>query len=363
MSARRSFLGLAAAGLLWAGLAAAQDCSSAGLCQENPRFSVTLSDFRVVQGSSANRPLAATLRLRNKTDAPLTLVYVDRSAAALDDQGHRYTMQNTRQGLRGLGLATRREFDPRFTLGPGEAGDARIEVTAFIKGIFGTRFDLEFALREVESLPGNQHRLGRETLLRFTGLQDGAAAPATATPAPAGPAPGGADACQGQPPCVTSGPLAARLERLAPEAVKANHQGIVATVAFHNRSDRPLILTYKADSGALLDELGQRYTVDSRRRTDVQGIPVSTRDRASSQFTLAPGETRRALFRYTRFVGNSRVGMRFTPTLAVEQYELLPSNQLRLVREHALDFGTVAGGGAPGVPQAVELLEQLLKKR
>lgn len=367
MSARRLvLLGLAVAGLLGAGTAAAQDCGSASLCQENPRFSVTLSDFRVVQGSSANRPLAATLRLRNKTDAPLTLVYVDRSAAALDDQGHRYTLQNTRTGLRGLGLATQREFDPRFTLGPGEAGDARIEVTAFIKGIYGTRFDLEFALREVEPLPGGQHRLGRETLLRFTGLQDGMAAPAVAAPAPAAPAPaspgGGPDACQGQPQCVASGPLAARLERLAPEAVQGNNQGIVATVAFQNLSDRPLILTYKADSGVLLDELGQRYTVDSRRRTDVQGIPVSTRDRASSQFTLAPGEARRAQFRYTRFVGKTRVGTRFTPTLAVEQYELLPSNQLRLVREYALDFGAVAGA-APGAPQALELLEQLLRKR
>jgi hypothetical protein len=57
------------------------------------------------------------------------------------------------------------------------------------------------------------------------------------------------------------------------------------------------------------------------------------------------------------------VGTTFTPTLVVEQYELLPSNPLRLVREYALDFGAVGGGvvtGGPGVPQDLELFERLL---
>lgn len=341
--------------------AVAQDCRGSEPCIENPRFSATLSDFRVLQTGTKNRPLAATLRLRNKTGAPLTLVYVSGSAVALDDQGTRYTMPNTRTGLRGLGAATRQSFDPRFTLAPGEAGDARIEVTAFVKGIHGTRFDLELALREVEPLPGGQQRLGRETLLRYTGLRDGvAAARPAAAAANGGAAPG--DACQGRPGCVVNGALAAHVERLAPEAVKGNNQGIVVGVVFHNRSAEPMILNYKQDTGVMLDELGQRYTVDSRRRSDVQGIPVSTRERASSQFTLAPGESRRAQFRYTRFVGKTRIGTRFTPSLAVEQYELLPSNQLRLQREYALDFGAqgAAGGGmAAGTAEVQQLLDTL----
>jgi hypothetical protein len=369
---RRAALLLAAAATLASLPARAADCTPGSACQETRQFSVTLTDFRVLQTGTANRPLSATLRLRNKTDAPLTLVYVDGTAAALDDQGQRYTMQNTRSGLRGLGVATRREFDPRFTLAPGEAADARIEVTAYIKGIYGTRFDLELAVREVQALPGDQHRLGRETLLRYTGLQDGAGTPAAAVAVPAAtPAPGAqaattaapADACQGLPHCVVNGPLAARVERLAAEAVKGNNQGIVVTVALRNLSSAPMILTYKKDTGEMLDELGQRYTVDSRRKTDVQGIPVSTRSSASSQFTLAPGESRRAQFRYTRFVGKTRLGNSFTPALALEQYELLPSNQLRLVREVALDFGAVAAGGGPagGAADVQQLLQGLGK--
>jgi hypothetical protein len=123
---RRLLLGLAAAGLWGAGAAAAQDCSAASLCQENPRFSVTLTDFRVVQGSSANRPLAATLRLRNKTDAPLTLVCVDRSAAALDDQGQRNTLDSRRKtDVQGIPVSTRDRASSQLTLAPGGARRAQ----------------------------------------------------------------------------------------------------------------------------------------------------------------------------------------------------------------------------------------------
>jgi hypothetical protein len=44
-------------------------------------------------------------------------------------------------------------------------------------------------------------------------------------------------------------------------------------------------------------------------------------------------------------------GTRLNPSIAVEQYELLPSNQLRLEREHALSFGEL-GGGAGALPSS-----------
>jgi hypothetical protein len=355
------------------GPARAEDCAFGSACQETARFSATLTDFRVLQTGDANRPLAATLRLRNKTDAPLTLVYVDGSAAAIDDQGHRYRMQNTRRDLRGLGAATRREFDPRFTLGPGEAADTRLEVSSYIKGIHGTRFDLSLAVREVDREAGNAPRLGRETLLRFAGLQDGAGAAAAtappaaiATPATASPA-AEADACQGRPNCVVNGPLAANITRLQAEAVRNNNHGIVVTIAFRNLSDAPMVLNYKQSSGEMLDEHGQRYVVDWRYDAAVQGMPVSTHNRASSAFTLAPGEQRQAQFRYSRYVGRTAIGLRFSPMLAVEQYTLLPSNQLRLEREYALDFGAASAGaqaaGAQDLQRALQSLGEMLKKR
>jgi hypothetical protein len=117
----------------------------------------------------------------------------------------------------------------------------------------------------------------------------------------------------------------------------------------------------------MLDEKGQKYTVDSRYNDSVQGMPVSTRDRASSQFTLRPGEARTAAFIFRRFVGNVPPGTVFSPSLAVEQYELLPSNQLKLEREHSLSFGEVrsgaVGAGGANAAEALKTLGDLLKKK
>jgi hypothetical protein len=356
--------------------AAGTDCADAGLCIENARFSATLTDFRSVRGSSNNRPLSATIRFRNRSDQPLILGYVDGSASVLDDQGNPYRMQSARVGLRGLGVITRQQFDPKFRLAPGEIADAKIDVNAFIGGIVGTVYDFEFAVREIESVPGNQFRLGRETLIRYAGLRSGlpgrnvtpVAVPAATGAGNGAAPPPGIDPCQGIAQCVANGPLMARVERLQAEAVQGNNQGVIVRIAFRNLADVPMILNYKQSTGSMLDEHGQRYIVDSRRATDVQGMPVSTPSRASSQFTLAPGQSRSATFRYTRFVGRTPVGSSYAPELAVEQYELLPSNQLRLVREYALAFAPQrAGSGGATTPQdlgdALKQLRDQLKNR
>jgi hypothetical protein len=68
-------------------------------------------------------------------------------------------------------------------------------------------------------------------------------------------------------------------------------------------------------------------------------------------------------------------GTVFAPQLAVEQYQLLPSNQLQLVREYALGFGDLRGGGAIGgaasdaaadlqqLGNAINALGELFRKR
>lgn len=347
--------------------AAGKECADESVCMENTRFSATLTDFRAVRGTSNNRPLSATVRFRNKSDQPLILGYVDGSANVLDDQGNRYRMQNTRTGLRGLGVITRQQFDSKFELSPGESADAKIDVSAFISGIVGTVYEFEFAVREIESVPGNQFKFGRETVIRYVGLGSGLQGRAIAASSDSSGSVAG-DPCQGTAQCVTNGPLMARVERVQAEAVQGNNQGIVVRIAFRNLSDAPMILNYKQKTGAMLDEYGQRYTVDWRRTTDVQGMPVSTRDRASSQFTLAPGQSRSASFRYTRFVGRTALGTSFAPELAVEHYELLPSNQLRLLREYVLAFAPQrAGTGAAATPQdlgeALKNLRDQLRKR
>ncbi|MBX3603378.1 MAG: hypothetical protein KIS83_14805 [Rubrivivax sp.] len=364
--------------LLAAAPAAAQGmCPGEPLCRQVPKFSATITEFRVSPNTLGNRPVQVAVRFTNRTDQPLILGYVDRSAAAFDDRGNKYALQNSAK-LTGIGRIERQRFDPKFTLGPGESADARMELNFFVNRnvIVGTGFDLEMSVREIEPLPGNQYRLGREHALSWQHLANGAAgrapaaaaaspARATAPGAPAAPptaaAPAG-DACAGVANCTASGPVAARIVGVASAAPKGNNHEVTVRIAFQNLGSEPMILNYKQDTGVMLDERGEKYIVDWRYRESVQGMPVATRDKASSQFTLQPGESRTAAFVFRRFVGKVPAGTLFAPTLAVEQYVLLPSNQLQRVREYSLGFGEVRGGAdLRQLGEAVKGLGNLLR--
>src|SRR5438128_9879757 len=99
-------------------------CGNQPLCYDTPDFAVAVVDFRMSMSRGA-KVMDATLRFLNKTSQPLILGYLDGSAVGLDDQGNRYaTYYNT--GLAGIGLVVGNSMDPKFTLQPGGAGDARL---------------------------------------------------------------------------------------------------------------------------------------------------------------------------------------------------------------------------------------------
>lgn len=349
-------------------------CPGEPLCREVASFSATITDFRVSPNTVGNRPVNLTVRVTNKSTQPLILGLVSRTAAALDDRGNRYELQSSRK-LQGMGLIERNRFDPKFTLAPGESADARLELNFFARNVIvGTRFDVEMGVREIDRVGGDQFRLGREHALGWQGLAKGAGgrAPAAAAAAPAGPStatPAAAaptDACAGQPHCTASGPVLAKVVGVQSAAPAGNNHQVAVRIAFQNLGAEPLILNYKQSTGEMLDERGEQYTVDWRYNDSVQGMPVSTHDKASSQFTLRPGESRTAAFIFRRFVGRVPAGTSFSPSIAVEQYALLPSNQLQLLREYSLSFGTVQGGAAAQVQnlgEALKGLSDLLKKR
>jgi hypothetical protein len=340
-------------------------CPGQPLCRDAGKFSATITEFRVSPNTTGNRPVYVTVRFTNKAAQPLTLGYVDGTAAAYDDRGNKYQLQNT-QTLQGMGRIERHRFDPKFTLGPGESSDARLEVNFYARSVIvGTEFDFEMSVREIDPVPGNQYRLGREHALSWQHLKSGvrgsappaASAPAqavvagaTGAPAQAGSPIAAADPCLGVPNCAASGQVLAKIVGATPSTKGTNHH-LMIRIAFQNVGSTPLIINYKQDTGKAVDERGGEYVVDSRDRNSVQGIPISTRDRASSQFTLQPGESRTAAFDFRRYTGTVPAGTRLNPSIAVEQYELLPSNQLRLEREHALSFGEL-GGGAGALPSS-----------
>jgi len=358
-------------------------CPGEPLCREVASFSATITDFRVSPNTLGNRPVNLTVRFTNKSAQPLILGYVSGTAAAFDDRGNKYPLQDSGK-LRGMGLVERNRFDPKFTLAPGESADTRMEVNFHVHRnvIVGTAFDFEMSVREIERVAGDQFRLGREHALSWQSLANGAggrppaamaapaaapAVPATADTAMAPPsaAPVG-DPCAGVPNCTASGAVLAKVVGVQSAAPAGNNHLVTVRIAFQNLGAEPMILNYKESTGEMLDERGEQYTVDSRYNDSVQGMPVSTRFKASSQFALRPGESRTAAFIFRRYVGRVPAGTSFSPSIAVEQYALLPSNQLQLQREYSLSFGTLQGGAAAQIQnlgEALKGLSDLLKKR
>src|SRR5215475_150555 len=162
-------------------------CGNQPLCYDTPDFAVAVVDFRMSL-TNGMKVMDATLRFVNKSAQPLILGYLDGSAVALDDQGNRYGTYHN-QGLAGIGLVYGNSMDPKFTIQPGGAGDARFELywRPGAQDPIGSTFEFDATVREINMLVGGQHTLGGEFPLRFQGLANGmnGAAPSAVTGAPA----------------------------------------------------------------------------------------------------------------------------------------------------------------------------------
>jgi len=273
----------------------------------------------------------------------------------IDDQGNRYDIDTRNENnVRAIGVITRNTFDPKFSLQPGESSDARFQFSWYPgKKIAGTMFQLEMTIREIDAATGNQQRLGREHSVHFSNLTDGAlvaqsnAPPASATSAApiatASTDAAAADPCASLPRCSNAGPFTAQIAQLTTSQVRAMHL-VRTNVRFRNLTNQPLILAYTLNSGSMIDNYGNRYIIDSRFAAHVQGIGQVARNKADPQFVLRPGESRTAVFEYSRYVGKTAIGTVFTPDLAVEQLEILPSQQIRSTRQYSLSFADLSAG-------------------
>lgn len=351
--------------------AAAAGCEGRSFCTETSAFTMQLNDFRATE-QHGKRSLITTATFQNKTDRPLILGYVSGSAAAIDEYGNRYTEVGS--GVRGIGQIGRNSFDPRFVLQPGERSDARFELSWHGGSqIAGVDFKLELAISEIDSVAGKQHRVGREHFLRFDGLRDGlvaaapAATPAASAPAAAAPAPM-ANPCEGKPNCYATGPFMA--EAQANVSQDATYQHVSVRVQFRNMSAQPIVLAYQEGSASMIDNQGNKYQPAS-----IGGMGKVSRSSADPQFVLSPGETRQATVVYRLHKAGKILGNAFTPDFVISQLEVLPSQQVRSVRDYAVSFTGVPAsalsaspvGAAPGAAQdpveALKKLGELFKKK
>lgn len=374
---------LAAFGLAFAMAAAAQTASCQGQprCAEVASFTATVTDFRT-STVERRKIITATIRFQNRLNRPLILGYVDGSGVATDDQGNRYALYGE-ASVRAMGIITRNGLDPKFVLEPGQWSDARFELawSPTRHDIFGLSFVLEMAVREITPLQGRQYRLGLEHALRFEGLGDQAASPAarpapapaqTAAAAAAAPATPMEDACAGKPRCNHPGPFVAEIQSInASHAGTYNDHVLRIIVRFRNLTSEPLVLGYTAKSSKVIDNYGNQYywgragTYD----TSVTGMGVVQANQANADFVLRPGESRNATFQLIRYrPGKTPIGTGFTWDLAIEQLEVLASNQVRSARQYSLNFQdltarTPPAGQAQTPGEAVQSLRDIFKKK
>jgi hypothetical protein len=280
----------------------------------------------------------------------------------IDDQGMRYTLSGGTAALKGIGLVSQSSFDPKFVLQAGESGDVRVELMSRAQRgqIFGTVYDLDFAVREIDALPADQFRLGREHSLQYRklvpddGAQIAAGAAAASTPVtaasagPAAPAPEPeGDACGGKPGCFGAGPFTVTVGKVT-QSRSSGYQTIQMNLKVRNVSSQPMSLGFQSGSATAVDDVGDRYRSKSE---SVKGIGLVSSSQADPQFTLNPGQERSfSLSYYKGIYAKTVFGTSWVADFVLQQLEVLPSRQVRSVREYAISFPdlTAAAPGAGG---------------
>lgn len=357
-------------------------CAGIKGCMETRDIVATVTDFRSSLGGSNVHILTATVRFTNKSTKPLILGYVNSSGIATDDQGNRYGILSN-ASIRGIGVINGNRVDTKFSLQPGESADTRFELgwRPSANKIYGTSYTLEMTVREVDPINASQLRLGEEYALRFPGLTgDGqglANGPATTAATGVAVATGTAvapsvavapvaqvvsNACANVARCYDAGNFSAVVTSMIGSMSGSTHV-VDATVRFTNNTNQPLILAYTYTSGAMIDNLGNRYRWGRPGAPDksFSGIGTVTRSKADPQFALRPGESRDAKFILYRYnAGKNAIGSSFNYDVSIEQLEILASRQVRSVRQYAVHFDNLPlGGTTPNVTDALDKLKSL----
>lgn len=326
-------------------------CPANTSCVATRSFVATVTNFRTsTQGH--NRVLSTTVRFENKSSQPLTIGYVRESGVALDELGNRYVVPNA-NGVRAIGEIAGTSIDPKFTLQPGEASDARFELVWDPgKTAAGKLFELDVAVREIATAAGDQLKLGAEHALHFAGLgAPGKAAPTAAAAAPAAAIPAAtADPCGGSNRCFNAGGFLAEVMQVQTARVGGRHETLSINVRFRNATDKPIILAYHSGSSSGVDNFGNAYYWGraSTHDTSVKGIGYVTGRSADPQFVLQPGQTRNATFGLIRYEAKPPIGESYNYDVVIDELELLPGQQIRSARQNSISFANLTSGSFRG---------------
>jgi hypothetical protein len=339
-----------------AALAATPKCAPGASCIETRSFTATVSSLRTSK-QGANRVVTATVHFENKTAKPLTLGYVSESGLALDELGNRYLVPGP-NAVRAIGEISGTNFDPKFTLPPGEGSDAKFELTWDAgKNKAGVSFELDLAIRELTPTGTDQFKLGQEHAVHFASLGQAAATGGTVAGAAASaPAPKSTDPCGGSSRCFNAGTFIAEVMQVTPTAMTkgVRHHSVSFNIRFRNISDKPLILGYQASSSAAVDNFGNGFTWGrpGTYDTSVKGIGIVSARSADTQFSLAPNQARSATFNIIRYEARPPIGESWNYNVIIADVEIQPGQVVKAVRQNSVSFERLAPGSFAGASVA-----------
>lgn len=295
---------------------------------ENAVVSARVTSVETNLGGNGWHYLTTTVHLQNLTKQPLILGVEPGKVTSTDDKGNTYAMVM----VRGIGQITGSKVDTKFALPAQGGGDALFQMRwrGERNTIFGTVFDLKLPLRVIAALDAGQFKLGMEHLLTFTGLKAGYVATSKTLPANT----------------VDAGPFTVQITRITPSiAGNRRTQSVTLAARIKNTSDKPIILAYEATSSFGIDDQGNPFAYGTAGTHDnsTSGIGIVTSTAADTQFELAPGESRDVQFTVIRRLGREIAGTQLTYYVALVQLEVLPSKQVRTVRQYSLTFPRMAG--------------------
>jgi hypothetical protein len=122
------------------------------------------------------------------------------------------------------------------------------------------------------------------------------------------------DACAGNPHCDSNKVFSAEVVQLTGSMVGGRHHLVRMNIRFHDLMAQPITLAYVTGSSMSVDNLGNSYGWGRPGTHDVstRGIGIVEGRKADTQFRLAPGESREAVFAVIRYnAGHSQLGNSF----------------------------------------------------
>jgi hypothetical protein len=156
------------------------------------------------------------------------------------------------------------------------------------------------------------------------------------------------DPCAGKTHCDGNKLFSAEVIQLTTSPVGGGrHHSVRMNIRFHNLTDHPLTLAYVSGSSVIVDNLGNRYSWGrpGTHDTSVQGIGIAAGRSVDTQFQLDPGESRNAVFQLLRYnSGRNPLGKSFNYDVTIAQFEILPDNKVRSVKQYSLTFPNLTEG-------------------